>query len=171
MKKYYYLLLFAMVVSAMAQAQTGWVTQKLDNKLSVKFPAEPQKTAVNGMENYTSKTKDSVVYTAAVADLEVLAQLDSAMLAPMIDKPQFAEGIKKGIASKRPNYTFGDVTIGKWKTYTCYTVSGTENTNKTKALAKIILIGSKMYTLICQVPSKLATADSEVFFGSADLVR
>jgi len=171
MKKYYYLLLFALMISATAQAQADWITKKLDGKILVKFPTQPEKVVVRGIDTYTSKGKDSIVYTLGVADLKALAQLDSAMLDTLKDNPQFAQGIKIGMAQNKTNYTFGDISVSKWNTYACYTLSAIENTNKTRMQAKIILIGSKIYTLTCQVPGKLVTTKNEVFLNSAELVR
>ena len=169
MKKTYYILLFVLLFSTAAKAQSGWVTKKLDEKLSVKFPVEPQKATRNGIDSYTSKGKDSVGYNAAVIDYKVVAHLDSATLAPMKDTQQFADQMKMGMASQKPNYTFGDVTISKWKSYTTYSFSGTENTNKSKLSVQMILIGSKMYALSCLVPANLSIKNNEVFLNSVEI--
>ncbi|RYE22580.1 MAG: hypothetical protein EOP45_08020 [Sphingobacteriaceae bacterium] len=171
MKKTYYLLLFVVLLPAAVRAQTGWITKKLDEKVSVKFPAEPQKVSKSGIDTYTFKAKDSTGYNTAVIDYQVVAHLDSATLAPMKDSQEFADQMKMGIASKKPNYTFGEVTIGKWKTYTTYQFSGTENTTKNTVSVQMILIGSKMYVLTCLVPSGLTTPNKEVFLSSAELLN
>jgi hypothetical protein len=36
---------------------------------------------------------------------------------------------------------------------------------------KMILIGSKMYTLSCLVPANLATKNNQVFFDSAEVLK
>ncbi|MDB5287225.1 MAG: hypothetical protein JWR05_2174 [Mucilaginibacter sp.] len=171
MKKTYYLLLFALMLSAAAKAQTDWVTKNLDEKLSVKFPVEPEKVTKNGIDSYTVKGKDSVGYNAAVLDYKVVANLDSAALAPVKDTQQFADQIRMGIASKKTNYTFGDVVIGKWKTYTTYSISASDNINKNTLLMRMILIGSKMYSLSCRVPANMVTKNNEVFLGSVELMK
>ena len=171
MKKACYLLLFVLLLSAAAKAQTNWVTKNLDEKMSVKFPAEPQKTTTNGVAVYTVKGNDSVGYSAAVIDYNIVAHLDSATLAPMKDSQEFADQIGMGMASKRPNYTFGGVTIGKWKTYTSYSFSGVENTSKNRVVIHMILIGSKIYSLACRVPPNLATQNDDVFLNSVELLK
>jgi len=171
MKKACYLLLFVLLLSAAAKAQTNWVTKNLDEKMSVKFPAEPQKTTTNGVAVYTVKGNDSVGYSAAVIDYNIVAHLDSTTLAPMKDSQEFADQIGMGMASKRPNYTFGGVTIGKWKTYTAYSISATENTNKSTLSVQMILIGSKIYSFSCLVPANLVTKNNEVFFGSVEELK
>lgn len=171
MKKLYYLPLFVLMLAASAKAQTNWVTKKLDEKLSVKFPVEPQVVKKNGFDSYLAKGNDSVKYSTTVMDYQVVVHLDSATLAPMKDTQIFADQLGKGIASKKPNYTFGGVTIGKWNTYTTYTMSASENTNKSTLLMRMILIGSKMYALSCLIPANLVTKNNEVFLGSTEILK
>ena len=171
MKKACYLLLFVLTLSAAANAQTAWVTKNLDEKISVKFPAEPLKETRNGIDVYTLRQADSVAYSANMIDYNVVVHLDSAALAPMKDDQRFADQMGKGIASKKTNYTFGEVTIGKWKTYTTYTLNGVENTTKSTLYLQMILIGSKMYSLSCRVPVNVDTKTKDVFLGSAELLK
>ena len=171
MKKTFYLLLFVLLASVAAKAQTGWITKKLDDKLSIKFPSEPKLTNNNGLDIYTAKGKDSVGYIANVVDFKVVANLDSATLASMKDSPMFADQIKSGMSGSMPNFTLGDIAIGKWKTYTTYTIAGTGNTKKDKILIYMLLIGTKMYTLSCLIPPTLVTKNNEVFFGSTEILK
>ncbi|OOQ59913.1 hypothetical protein [Mucilaginibacter pedocola] len=171
MKKICYLLLFVLTLSVSARAQTGWVTQKLDDKLSVKFPSAPEKITKNGVEGYTLKAKDSVGYIVNFLDFKQVANLDSAGLAPMKDKQEFADQLGAGLASATKNYTFGNVTIGEWKSYTTYSMTGTENTTKGTISIRMILIGSKMYSLSCRVPANLVTKNSDLFFASAEVLK
>jgi hypothetical protein len=171
MKKTFYLLLFVLMLSATAKAQSTWTTKNLDENLSVKFPAEPEKVSKPGVDSYTVKAKDSVIYIAGVVDYKIVAGLDSATLASMKDMQQFADQIRIGMSSRKPNYTFGPITIGKWKTYTLYNVSATENANKYTLTGQLILIGSKMYSFSCRVPVNQATPDKEVFLGSVELLK
>ena len=172
MKKTYYLLLFVLMLSAATtKAQTGWITKKLDEKISVKFPSEPEKTTKNGVDIYTVRAKDSIGYSANVIDYNVIVHLDSAALAPVKDTQQFADQMKMGIASKKTNYTFGDIVIGKWNTYTTYNLSASDKVNKNTLLMRMVLIGSKMYSVSCRVPANLVTKNNEVFLGSVELSK
>ena len=171
MKKTYYLLLFVLFVSVAAKAQSGWVTQKMDDKFSVKFPSEPKLKTNNGINIYTYKGKDSIAYIANLVDFKVVANLDSATINAMKDSPMFIDQIKSGMVGSMPNFTLGDPVIGKWKAYTTYTIEGTGNTKKDKILIYMILIGTKMYTLSCLIPPNLATKNNEVFFNSVQLLK
>lgn len=171
MKKTYYLILFVLMLSAATKAQTNWVTKNIDEKLSIKFPAEPETVTKNGINSYLLKGKDGIGYSTTVVDLKVVANLDSATLASVKDKQEFADGLMAGMAKKKTNYTLGALTIGKWKTYSTYSASGTENTNKGTLWLKMILIGSKMYSLSCLIPANTAAKNNEVFFDSVEILK
>lgn len=158
-------------LSVAAKAQTDWVTKKLDEKISVKFPSEPQKLTKNGNDTYFVKENDSLAFSAGMVDFKVLANLDSAALARLKDSQEFANQIIQGIASQKKNYTFGDVTIGKWKNFTSYNTSAYDNTNKNTLLVKILLIGSKMYTISCRIPAEMTTKKNEYFFSSIEMLN
>lgn len=170
MKKKYCLLLFVFLLSITVKAQTSWLTVKLDNKMAVNFPVEPEKKIGNGTVNFTSKTADSVIHIVGVMDYKIIANIDSAGLAPLKDTQTFADQIRAGVISQRKNYNFGNITIGKWKTFTTYTMAGTKSTDKSRVSMKMILIGSKMYGFTCLIPDQLASKNDEVFFDSVKLL-
>jgi uncharacterized GH25 family protein len=60
MKKTYYLILFVLMLSATAKAQTNWVTKNIDEKLSIKFPAEPETVTKNSIDSYLFKGKTAL---------------------------------------------------------------------------------------------------------------
>lgn len=171
MKKSALLLFLVMVLCTTIQAQVAWVTQKIDENLSIKFPGEAKKTTVNGTDSYLYEGKDSVMYSAVILDYKVMMHLDSAGLAPMKDTKRFADGMREGIASKKTNYTFGDITMGKWNTYSTYSMFGTDKNNKNKISIRMILISSKMYIFSCRVPAELTTQNNEYFFDSLELLK
>lgn len=168
-KKLTYLLFLFNGLMISAQAQTDWITKKLDEKLSVKFPSEPEKSTKNGAETYIVKTKDSVKYAAVLLDLNASGKLDSATLAKVKDNQQFANQLLNGIASQKPNYTFDDVKIGNWKSYTSYDFSGLDKETKAQLTVKLILIGTKIYSFSCLLPKESPTQTNELFFGSIEL--
>ena len=169
--KTWYLLIIALLFSATTQAQTAWLTKKLDDRLSVKFPAEPQKTTSNAMDVYNVMENDGVGYSVSVMDFYAKAHIDSATLSSFKDNQQFADQVRMTMVSGMPNYKFGDVTIGKWKAYTAYTISGSGNTKQDKVSIFIILIGSKMYGFMCLLPPNVATKNKDIFLDSIELVK
>lgn len=171
MKKTYSLLLLALILSMAAKAQTGWVTKNVDNRISVKFPVEPEIVTKAGVNSYVSKGKDSVKYSSSVMDFMVVAHRDSAALVPVKDMQQFADQLRAGIASQKLNYTFSDITIGKWNSYTAYTMTGVDKNTKGTLWMKMILIGSKMYVLTSLVPVDLVTKNNEIYLASAEFAK
>ena len=171
MKKTYYLMLCLLILSAAGKAQNNWITKKLDNKLTVKFPVEPETVTKNGIDSYLAKGNDSVKYSTTLVDYKLIARLDSAALAPVKDAKPFADQLRMGIVSAKTNYTFGTITIGKWDTYTTYNLTATENTTKGTLLMRMILIGSKMYTLSCLIPANIVTQNNQVFFNSVEMAK
>jgi hypothetical protein len=102
-KKTFYLLLLLVATLAATKptsAQTSWLTKKIDDRLSVKFPGEPQKTTKNGVDSYIFKGSDSISYSSAFIDFKVVAYADSAALAPIKDTQRFADQLKAGSRSK-----------------------------------------------------------------------
>jgi hypothetical protein len=172
MKKTYYVLLLVLLASVSAKAQTGWVTQNVDEKISIKFPVETKKTtAANGSNVYTVKGQDSIGYSATMTDLNVTVHIDSAALAPLKDTQEFADQMMAGMASKKANYAFGAVTLGKWKNNTTYSITGTETTKKSTLFVQMMLIGSKMYIFSCSIPPNLTTKNNEIFFSTIELLK
>jgi hypothetical protein len=171
MKKSQLILAIMLLFTITLSAQEKWITKPLDGRLSVKFPSEPQKVTINGIDTFTLKEKDSVIYSAGAMDMYVIAKLDSAALVPLKDDPKFAEELVAGIASQRPNYKFEAIKIGKWNSFTTYNVSGVENTNKYIVYIQMIFVGSKLYTLVCRVPTKITNPKRELFLSSQSLTK
>jgi hypothetical protein len=170
MKKNYYLLLLVLVLSASVNAQTQWKEINLDEKILVKFPSAPEKKTANGIINFVAKTKDSVTFTASVIDYQVIAKIDSAGLAALKDTKGFADQLKAGISAQRKDYVLGDVKVDKWRAYTTYQLLGTKSNDNKKLHLKMIIIGSKMYSLSCLVPAQLETRDTEIFLDSLEFI-
>jgi hypothetical protein len=169
--KTFTILFFIAITAISVKAQTTWVKQQLDGRVAVKFPAAPKMSARGPIVMYRDTDKNNLIYAAAVVDYMVIAQLDSAKLAVMKDTQQFADGIKNGMATTAKSYEFGDVTLGKWKGYSTYSIAGTSATNKAKMYFMIILIGSKGYNLSCVVPDGVSPQSKDDFFGMAELNR
>lgn len=171
MKKLQLLFVVLLMFAITANAQQKWITKKIDEKLSVNFPSEPEKVTKNGNDSFIIKEKDSVTYAAGMIDMYTVAKMDSATLAPLKENPMFAEKLVAGIASQKPTYKFGKVKIGSWNGLTTYDITGFEETTKNTIYLQIIFIGSRLYTLACRIPADLSTKKKELFFNSATLVK
>ncbi len=126
----------------LANAQTGWVDHTADNRISLKFPAEPREVAAG---SFAANDKDSVVYVFTMVDFVQVAGIDSVALAPMKNTPEFAAQLKTGINQSLPSVDFEDFKIGTWRGFTSYTSTGVDPQKK-KYDMFMVIIGNKLYS-------------------------
>lgn len=165
MKKITLFLAAMIFIAGFARAQTAnWVNYKIDEKLSCKLPQQP--TSLEEHSVYI-KDKDTTVYVVAIVDFAKIAPtLDSAQLATMAPTPEFANQFKTGMLGQMPGSTLSDVAIGKWKGYTSYSMDGGNTTNKQRLYAFMVLIGTKMYSLMVITPDTHNADAKNNFFAS-----
>jgi len=166
MKKLCLLLLTAIINITVASAQTGWVSYKFDNKLSVKLPAQPQKYGQNSQK---ASTKDSTQCIVTLIDLKASAQLDSAALIPLLPTAEFASALKGSLLGQKEGFTLGEVTIGKWNGHYSYAFEGTNAAKKLKTYTFMVVIGNNLYALNCFIPDGNNIKDKDDFFASLKL--
>jgi hypothetical protein len=166
MKKIFFFLVATILFLNIAQAQTEWVNYKIDNKLSIKVPAEPTKLDENSV---FVRTKDSCVYVITAIDMQKLAGLDSATVASQSPTIEFANSFKKGMLGKMPGSTLGDVAIGKWKGYICYNMDGGNVAAKLKIYTFMVFIGTKVYSIMSILPENKNTKEKDIYFNSLAL--
>ena len=142
MKRTLTLLIAIVFATAVAHAQTGWVDHKGDERISLKFPAEPTEVTPG---SFAAHDKDSVVYIFTIVDFVQVAGIDSVALAPIKNTPEFAVQLKSGINQSLPNVTFDDFKLGTWKGFTSYTSTGVD-LNKKKYDMFMVIIGNKLYS-------------------------
>jgi hypothetical protein len=164
MKKILLLVIVALFTMTIVYAQTGWVTHKADNRVSVKFPNEPHEISPGSV---MSMLKDSsMVYVFTMVDFVQVAGIDSVALAPIKATPEFASQLKSGIGRSLPGVNFADFTIGSYKGFTSYTSSGLDAKNK-KYDMFMFIIGNKLYSLSTIMASTIATTKSrDDYFAS-----
>ncbi|RZK75949.1 MAG: hypothetical protein EOO92_15355 [Pedobacter sp.] len=165
MKKTISLLAFLILLVTAVSAQTSWVSQKIDDRFTLKFPVTPKlEKAI-----YIAKGPDSTGYTLNIVDFNVVAKLDSAALAPIKDTEEFASQLKSGLIQSLPMLANSEIAIGKFKGYTSYTISGGNDEKKAKLYIQMILVGSKLYSMASAVQDATGEAglkNKDVFFAS-----
>jgi hypothetical protein len=166
MKKVFTLLVAATVFVLTANAQDAWVKQKVDVKISVKFPKAPE--SMNDGMVLRFKDADSTAYTATNVDLAPMG-LDSAMLASMAPSEEFAEQFKGSFTAQIPGLEVTKMDITTWKDFNCYDIEGDVAEKKLKMTFKCIFIGSKMYTFVVAQDDKGNAKNKETFFSSIEL--
>ncbi|MDF2432177.1 MAG: hypothetical protein JWP44_1808, partial [Mucilaginibacter sp.] len=87
MKKILFVLVISTIAMNVAHAQSNWINYKMDNKISVKLPAQPQPAQEGGT---MVQDKDSLIYLTVLVDFVKTANVDSTALAPYLSSQQFA---------------------------------------------------------------------------------
>lgn len=123
---------------------TTWVTHKADDRVSLKFPAEPIEK-IKGTFIATSKDS-SIAYVFTVVDFKAKMGVDSTAIAPYKATPEFAAQLKAGIIKSLPTIELEDFKIGTWKGFTNYTSTGVDNKSK-KYFMFMFIIGNKLYSV------------------------
>jgi len=152
-----------------ANAQTNWILKKIDNKIAVKFPAEPSPIA-EGVTGYKFLFTDSSLITASLVDLEQMG-LDSATLAGLIETEDFFEQFKVGLTGQTPDAVITKSEIVKWNNYVTYVVEGDDKSQNEKLYFRCIFIGAKMYVFSCIFKPTTDIKQKETYFASIELTK
>jgi len=161
MKKILFIGFVLVGVTFSTNAQTGWFKKKLDDRISVQFPAEPEAQG----PAFKYKDKDSVGYTAAVTDFSMFGA-DSAMIAAETEKEEFADQLKEGFSAQIPDLEITKSETGKWNGYPAYNYEGEIKPKAQKMYFTCIIVGAKMYAFVVAGPSELAAKNKDTFFKS-----
>ena len=159
MKKALFTFITIILTLNLAHAQAGWVSYKVDDKLSVKLPAEP--TDING--GLVAHTPDSLICYISIIEA------DSAALAKMILAPDFSNGLKNAMIGTQQGLTLGDMKAGKWNGYNCYNVDGANAPNRLKVSFYFIIIGGKIYAFGAMMPENHDINEKNIYFSTLKL--
>jgi hypothetical protein len=163
MKRIFTLVIAAMLMVTIAQAQDNWVTQKVDARISIKFPGEPKQLSVG---NFSFTDRDNVGYGISVVDFVVQLGVDSLRLAKDKTSPDFLNYMKETISESLHDGTIEDFKISTWKGFTSYSNIITGNIKKAKMYLFMVLIGNKMYSVTAIIPNSTSTKPRDDFFAS-----
>ncbi|MGZ3764913.1 MAG: hypothetical protein ACXVA2_09625 [Mucilaginibacter sp.] len=157
-------ILFALVfIVNLAHAQKDWVTYKIDNIVSVKFPGEPKESAKG---SFTFTANDNTEYGISIEDFVAQLGIDSTRLAEDKNTPEFLSFMKEKIGSRLHDATIEDFEVDTWKGFTSYTNVVTGISKRVKMYIFMVLIGNKMYSLVAIIPDGVNTKVRDDFFSS-----
>jgi hypothetical protein len=163
MKKTFLLVVIAILTAGLANAQTAWVTQRINNKVSVKFPNTPKITAQG---YYFAAEKDSSSrYIAFMLDAPQVLQIDSAEVLKEAPNADFAAQFKTGMESTMTNVKLGDVTIGQWHGFPCYHINGSDPKQHRYDLF-VFFTGDKMYGFVTYSSNPAVLTGRDKFYAS-----
>jgi hypothetical protein len=142
----------------------GWVNYKIDNKLSVKLPEQPQKvneSAVKASDN------QKITYIVGMDDLAKTDGTDSTALASKATSPEYLNILKaKFTKSMGQGFSLSNIKAGTWKTYPCYYFEGTHVPTSANIYFFMVLIGSKLYQLMAFIPDGISSKTKDSYFDS-----
>lgn len=161
MKKLLTFIAITSIVTA-AKAQTNWITYKVDNHISLKFPKQPVtlKPGTIGVMD-----ADSVKYGISTIDLSKAANIDSATLATMKENPEFIDQMRTSM-QQTGKVTIEPFKLSTWHGLTSYTSSGVGLDNK-KLNMLLIIYGATIYDIFTISPPNTNTKNGELFLNSA----
>lgn len=145
MKKAFLLLFVIALSTKLTKAQTDWKSYKIDDKISIKLPIEPER---KDEKNLSVVTKDSSAYFITIIDMGV----DTAKASEIINKPDFAEGLKNAMLEKNPGFTVSEMKRGSWKNYHIFHAEGANTLSHLKVYFYMLSIGSRLYLMGDIVP-------------------
>lgn len=160
--------LIAILVCALfsVHAQTGWVTFKVDSKVSIKFPADPSLLDANTYCVIDSGKKKAFLFTAI--DFVKAGGIDSLTLLKQKNTPEFVAKLKTTMEQALTGVNLTDFAIGKWKGYTSYHASGLDDKKKRYDIF-IFIIGDVGYCLSTVTKDGVPLDDRDKFFSSVIL--
>jgi hypothetical protein len=149
-------------------AQQPWVSHKVNNRVSFKFPSTPREFIPG---SFMSVSPDSsVVYIFTLVDFAKVANLDSAALAPVKATPEFAAELKKGMKQSLPDVSLSDFAIGKFNGFTSYSSWGFDPKKKRYDMFMFI-IGTNFYSFSTVTTYGTLLSSRDRFFASIRLTQ
>ena len=147
MKKRFLILL---LLPLMAFTVTDWFTVKLDERVSINFPAEPETKEMGGNPVWIREIDSNSRCMAMTLDFEKLG-MDSAMVAVEMQKPATFEQFKNGVLGQMPGSSVisgkQSVTDGH-NTFEYVIDMGKKSPKEFNVMYnRNVFIGSKMYSL------------------------
>lgn len=170
MKKIFAALL---LIPVFAFGVAEWVTVKLDDRVTMSFPAQPEIKDMSGNPVWVQDIDKGARCMAMVLDFQKFG-LDSAGLAAEMNREEAMEEFKQGVMGQIPGSTLISEKKGtiKGKTYFEYVI----NMGKTEPEAlnimysRAIFVGSNMYTIsFYEMTNKPRAEEREKYMSSFTL--
>lgn len=140
--------LLVLPLACMAFCETGWITVNFDERASIDFPAEPEKTGANGVPIWSSYGKDSSFKCIALCISYSNFGLDSARLAKELEGENFYKNFKTSMLGQIQNAKLLTEEVTKVKGRPAYklTVDMGEKGPFSRMYCTNVFVGEKMYS-------------------------
>lgn len=150
-----------------ANAQEGWFKQKISEKVTVNFPAEPKK--INEM-NY-GINKDGVIYLVTFVDVLKATGMKKEDFDIGLPTQQFADDFSTGLIGTMTGYTFGKTKVNIVKEHTAYQMSGRNEEKKTNVYLNIVFVDGIAYSISCYIPDEKTDKYKDTFLSNIQITK
>lgn len=161
------LLLFLATATICTNAQEKWFNQKISDKVSVNFPAEPKK--IN--ENNIGVNKDDVVYLITFIDLLKVTGMTKEDFNTNVIAQEFADEFMGGLAPTMPKFKFSTAKVTTIKDCPAYQVTGRNEEGKISVYMNIIFVDGVAHSLTCILPDGKDIKNKDKFLGEIYIAK
>ncbi|MEO6149661.1 MAG: hypothetical protein ABIP28_05845 [Mucilaginibacter sp.] len=145
-------------------AQSVWITRKIDNKLSLKFPEEPKEIKPGSF--LASSADKGTLFVFSIIDTKQIGY-DSVEFESVKVTDSFLKNFKSGIKQSLSGFEIDDIKTDQWHNLTTYIITGV-NPQGTKIDYLAIVIGAKIYALVTRRNKGIGTEDRDIYFKSVE---
>ncbi|RZL50274.1 MAG: hypothetical protein EOP00_05155 [Pedobacter sp.] len=143
------LFLLLSVVTLCVSAQDGWYKQKINDNVSVNFPAEVKKL---NEQSYGFKDKNGVVFVVSSVDLLKITDQDLATFNTNLETKLWMDEFVEGIAQSMKKFKFMSANKVKVKGFTAYDLKAINEEAQTNLFMKVVFVNGTSHSLTCLVP-------------------
>ncbi|MFN0292176.1 hypothetical protein [Pedobacter helvus] len=162
------LICFLLLTYAVSFAQKDWFKQKITNRLTVSFPAEPAKTAGT---TFALKDTTNTIFTATYSFIAQNLKIDQKAFSKLAATTEFASEFLSGLQTTLPGYNLSALKIKQNKNYVSYFTAG-KNEDEHKSISMhILFIDGIYYSLSCVVPDGASVKNQNVFLNSFQVTK
>lgn len=160
MFKKYIVVCLLVFIGLFANAQTGWVKQQFNNKVTIGFPAEIKKASET---TYMAKDSIGTVFALVLIDIDKSAYLEATATDTLLTRIKFIDNVVNDIKVKMPKYAIGDVKISQINNTKIYSLTGLNAENQSNVYISIFLAGDTSYSLTCFLPAGANPQNKDIF--------
>jgi hypothetical protein len=156
------LCLLLLITSIFAHAQEKWFLQKIDDKVSVNFPAESKKLGEN---RFGVNTKDGTIYAVSVVDLLKAIGMSLTTFNAEVETQGFVDGFMEGLTPTMPQFKFSPTKVVKVKGLPAYEIVGRNDGRNQTIYMTVIFVDGVSYTLACSIVDSKDAKNKDKFIA------
>ena len=161
-----------LLVPFLTVATFEWVKVKIDDRVSITFPSQPETKDLNGLPGWISVPDSNSMFMITIVDMKKFG-LDSATLTPLLNQPEFYQQYRTSAQAKFGEATLVYDTSFLWNGLHVHEFrvkkAGTDaNFPYQNITIRSVFIGAKIYA-VSVLQKEITEADQKKFFESLQL--